>query len=237
MIWQRFRKYRGLMVIMLWQAAPPVTITESGGRMQYGFGYGQGRIDEMIYAGGGCDGPPVEARMETYRPRSAGVSISGWTSARDRLGASLSVTSADTTSLSGLAGKAVYAREWRMFGAGAGVVASSGVLLPGVYLRAGPLTSLHLRADLPDVSLPVSSTGVGRAGVAYNQSDTGFGAFVGIPLCYTSCAYGKGGPRADVRIPLGRSFDLNVSGFKHSVDESDGQRNFWGVAVGGQVKR
>ena len=237
MIWQRFWKYRGLMVIMLWQAAPPVTVTESGGRVQYGFGYGQGRIDDVIYSGGGCDSyEPVTTRHETYRPRSAGVSISKWTSARNRLGAALAVTSADTTSLSGVDGKAIWAREWKLFGLGAGVSVGRGVFLPGVYMRAGPLDKLHLRAELPDVSLPVSSTGVGRAGLAYNQTDVGFGAFVGIPLCYTSCAYGKGGPRADLRIPIGRAFDLNVSGFKHSTD-SDGPQTFWGMAVGGQVKR
>ena len=237
MLWQRFRKYRGLMVIMLWQAAPPVTVTESGGRMQYGFGYGQGRIDEIFFEGGGCDAPPAEPRLETHRPRSAGVSISGWSSRRLRLAGAFAATSADTATLSGAQAKGIIAGEWRMFGAGAGFSADASGLLPGVYFRAGPLESLHARLDFPDVSLPVSSTGVGRAGIAYNQTDTGFGAFVGVPICYTFCNYGEGGLRADVRIPIGPSFDLNLSGFRHSQDDIGEPQKFWGMAVGGQIKR
>ena len=237
MIWQRIRKFRGLMVIMLWQAAPPVTVTESGGRMQYGFGYGQGRIDDILFAGGGCDAPPAEPERETYRPKSVGVSVSGWSSPRLRLSGAFAMTSADTASLSGANAKAIVAGEWRMFGAGAGFSADASGLLPGVYLRTGPLEKLHARLDFPDVSLPVSSTGVGRAGIAYNQTDTGFGAFVGVPICYTSCNYGDGGLRADIRIPLGYSFDLSLSGFRNTAEDVGEQQKFWGIAVGGQIKR
>jgi hypothetical protein len=237
MIWQRIRKFRGLMIIMLWQAAPPVTVTESGGRIQYGFGYGQGRIDDILFAGGGCDAPPAEPELQTYRPKSVGVSVSGWTSPRLRLSGAFGFTSADTASLSGANAKAIVAGEWRLFGGGAGFSADAYGLLPGVYFRAGPLDKLHGRLDFPDLSLPVSSTGVGRLGLAYNQTDTGFGAFVGVPICYTSCNYGEGGVRADIRIPVGPSFDLSLSGFRNTVEDVGEQQKFWGVAVGGQIKR
>jgi hypothetical protein len=222
----RIWKYRGLFVIVLWQATP----------VQYGLGYGESRIDEYLFTGGGCapGSPPAEEFYKKHRPRSFGASVSGWASQKLRLGGAVISTSADTTTLSGLQAKAVIAGEWRWFGIGTGFVVDQAEPVPGVYLRLGQLNTLHFRLDMPDVSMPVSSSGVGRLGVAYNQTaQGGFGAFAGIPICYTTCEYGAEGPRADVRIPVANAFDVTMSGFTHSND----REKFWGIAIGGSIRR
>lgn len=82
--------------------------------------------------------------------------------------------------------------------------------------------------------MPVSSTGVGRAGVAYNQGIEGrFGLFAGIPICYTTCEFGAEGLRADARIPATKAFDISLSGFTRTND----REKHWGVAVGGSIRR
>jgi hypothetical protein len=235
---QRFWKYRGLMVIVLWQAAPQITRTESGGRVQYGLGYGEGRIDDVFFTGGCETGEPSVEHVVTHRPKSVGASVSYWDSRRVRFGGAATVTSADTDSLSGVAVKGIFAGEWKWFGVGAGGVAGSSQALPGLYLRAGQLRSFHLRAEVPDLSLPVSSTGVGRVGLAYNEAgDGGVGFFLGIPLCYTACHYSEGGVRGDLRVPLSSHFDVALSGFTHSNEGSDRRNKFWGVAIAGQIRK
>lgn len=221
------KKYRGLFVIALWQATPT----------QYGLGFGKSSIDEVIVTGGGCEPespPPVET-FKRHKPASVGVAAQTYSGRNLRIGFGLAYNTGDTTSISGLQARGVFAGEWKYFGVGAGFVLDQAEPLPGVYLRAGPLNSLHLRLDMPDLSLPVSSTGVGRVGVAFNQSpEGGFGAFVGIPVCFTTCVYGAGGPRADIRVPIARGFEVTASGFIASdADDLD----YWGAAVAGTIRR
>lgn len=224
MILKRMMKYRGLFVIVLWQAAPT----------QYGLGFGRSSIDELIITGGGCEPmspPPVEHR-KNHRPTSVGATLSNY-SPKLRVSLGLAYSTGDTTTISGLQARGVLAGEWKYFGLGTGFVVDQAEPLPGFYLRAGPLSGLHLRVDMPDLSLPVSSTGVGRAGVAWNQSPTGgIGAFIGVPVCYLTCTYGAGGPRVDLRLPLARGINVTMSGFTHSdYDDLD----YWGVAIAASI--
>jgi hypothetical protein len=228
-------KFRGLMLIALWQTAPPIAKTEDG-KLQIGVGYGGSRIDEVFFTGGtdceGNDYGPVVEHRKRHKPQSFGASLTGMLSKRLRMGAAVSAVSADTTSLSGAQFKAVAAVEWKYFGVGAGLSLAAPGTLPGVYMRAGPLAGVHLRADMPDLSIPVSTTGVGRAGIAFNQTERGIGAFLGVPVCYTTCSYGEGGIRGDVRVPVSQRFSVYFSGFRHSSDD----QQHWGFATGGTVR-
>src|SRR5688572_1264540 len=174
-------KFRGLMLIALWQTAPPVAKTEDG-RLQIGLGYGSSRIDEVFFTGGtdcaGTDNGPLVEHRVTHRPKSFGASVRGMVSQRLRVGAAYNTTTADTTTLAGGQLKALVAMEWKYFGAGTGFTTYSPEPLWGVYLRGGPINSVHVRLDMPDLSQPTSTTGVGRVGIAYNQTDRGFGAFL-----------------------------------------------------------
>ena len=225
-------KFRGLMLVALWQTAPPVAKTEDG-NLQIGLGYGGSRIDEVFFTGGsdcaGNDYGPVVEHRRRHKPKTFGASLNGMLSRRLRGGAALSTVSADTASLSGAQFKAVVALEWKHFGVGSGLSVSQPGAVPGIYLRAGPLNSVHARVDMPDLSIPVSATGVGRAGIAFNQTSRGIGGFIGIPVCYTNCNFGEGGIRGDLRVPVKESFSVYVSGFRHSSDDL----KYWGFAAGG----
>lgn len=222
------KKYRGLFVIVLWQAAPT----------QFGFGVGRSSFDEVITTGGGCepDSPPVVETRKRHKPVSVGATVSIFQSEKFRTSFGVAYNTGDTSAVRGVQARGVIAGEWKYFGIGAGFVADQGESVPGAYLRLGPMKSAHLRLDMPDLSVPVSSTGVGRLGLGFNQAPFGgVGAFVGVPICYATCVYGAGGVRADVRLPVARGFDMTMSGFTHRQREDNLQH--WGLAIGGAIRR
>lgn len=232
--WRKLHKYRGLLIILIWQAPTPARPREDGS-LQYGFGVGRASIEEFVYSGNGCAGEEVTRSFKKYQPVSVGATVTGWTSPNVRLGLGAAFTSADTSSLSGPQVTGMLAGEWKYFGIGGGFVLSPAESIPGLYLRAGPLDRLHLLLDVPSFSLPVPSTGPGRLGLAYNQGKAGgVGGFVGIPVCYVTCVYGGGGVRADVRIPVSKRVSFDVSAFRHAPEDS---LSYWGIAAGGRIRR
>lgn len=231
------RRYQGLLVLVLWQAAPTAVRTADGD-LDVRFGYGTSRIDELIRTAGGCNGPPPTTTYRQNRPHSFGLSFDKYASRRLRMGGGLALTSADTASLSGVQATGVVAGEWKSLGFGGGFVLDRSAPVPGIYARVGPLDGPHLRLDVPDVSVPVHTTGVGRAGFAYNQGDNSrVGAFIGVPICYVTCAYGSGGVRADLRFPVTQRFGVYVSGFvaHQRPQPGDPLLKQWGIAVGGHI--
>ena len=173
-------RYRGLMVIVLWQATP--IGTDSEGRTRLGFGLGIGQLEyERLVCGEG-------ASYSTTSFRHVGAEVEHFGSKRGRIHASAGLQMSDSSSSSGLFGALLLSFEAKHFGIGGGgavipsttEVARSGedvrlepktIPAPSLYLRVGNHNAVHVRAEIfPPASTPAAEAI--RVLVGYNRFDS-----------------------------------------------------------------
>lgn len=176
--WQRMTRFRGLMVLVLWQAAP-VGVDENGGT-RIGFGIGGGTLEYSVVS---CDGSTVESRGVGYK--HAAAEVEHWvTPNKVRFHASGGYQWSDSISANGPFGTFALGYEGRKFGIGAGVAflpssdayfdpaipgdLSQAQILPSVSVRGGNRDGVHVRLELlpPAAHTP---TEVFRAVIGFNR--------------------------------------------------------------------
>ena len=209
-------RFRGLLVLVLWQAAP-VGVDEYG-RTRVGFGFGAGRIEYTTLT---CEGDVVESQTVGYT--IVGANLEHWLSARRiLLRGSGGYSWSDTLNLNGPFGALTLSREWQGFGIGGGVaivpepnygsaVTTRGTqIYPSIYLRAGNRDKIHFRTE---VFPPLLQTHVvpWTLMVGYNQFGRGKSGALGFGLIGTDNS--SGGALAEGFLPVSRNADLGLSGF------------------------
>lgn len=170
-------RFRGLMVIALWQVTP-VGVDEYG-RTRVGFGLGAGTMQFANYS---CDGTLIDA--ETVGYRTAAVEAEHWfVPGKLRAHSSLGYQWSDSLSMKGPMGALMLSYDGRRFGIGAGPgfvqdrSYSDGPdsrqkptveYLPSMYLRVGNRDNVHVRGEFFPPSV---QAGGGRVVVGYNMFD------------------------------------------------------------------
>jgi hypothetical protein len=229
----RIARYRGLMVLVIWQAAPIGTVTDEAGRSRIAVGYGAGQYENVRLD---CEGKPIAG--ESVPAASAGVQFDTWLEQQLRLSASLSHVAAGRGDrrLSGLAGAGLLSWEGPRVGLGAGIASvpitsreapfgdewdpyweygETRRLFPTALVRVGRADDVHFRADFlaPSASLPM--LGELRAGVGFRQGRARrVGGFAGLAATHfatmSHTQTSNGSVFAEVSWPIGRSFDLDA---------------------------
>jgi hypothetical protein len=221
---RRALRYRGMLVIVLWQA--PVG-PRPGPDGSIGIFFGSG-FDEVVDFS--CDSP---ARTRGISYRTAAVEADYNVTPELRIEAALEAYSSDEA-MNSLAGAVQFRGDWRWLGAGAGVAlvpAFDPVMdltgpAPSVYLRLGAAEQLHARADLwPARALGTQQ--VFRLGVGWNATRRDrVSALAGTALIGSN---GDGdGFFGEVSIPAGDRAALRVVG--HTGSGLDNRIS--GLAVG-----
>jgi hypothetical protein len=204
-------RYRGMMVLVLWQAVPVGPATDEAGRTVIGFGFGGGRLSwEHLVPG--CDG--TETRYtSTYS--ILGADLEHRVGERTRLHGS--VGHVEGPQYTDFIGAGLVAVEGAGAGAGLGaavVPRPSGTrLLPAAYLRIGAREAVHFRADFAVPAADAGGTGLGRLGVGLPLGTTaGAQGFAGVALCHF-CSDGSGaaGGFGEVRAPVAGRVGFRLS--------------------------
>jgi hypothetical protein len=229
----RLLRYRGLMVLVIWQAAPIGTVTDETGRSRIAVGYGAGQFENVRLD---CEGNPIGG--ESVPASSAGVQFDTWLEQQVLLSASLSHVAAGRGDLrfGGLAGSALVSWEGRRVGLGTGValvpIVSRGApfddgwypdweyestrrTFPTAYVRIGEADGVHFRADFlaPSPALPM--LGELRAGFGFGHGRSRrVGGFAGLAATHfatmSQTQTTNGSAFAEVSWPVGRSLDLEA---------------------------
>ena len=172
-------KYRGLLVIVLWQAAP--VGVDQYGRTRLGFGVGRGTLE---FANFDCEGTLIEA--QTVHFTTAAAEVEHWIApGKWRLHGAVGYQWSDSLSIRGPIGAALVSYDARKFGIGGGLafVPDESIQVvtdpntpptpttnvepyPSLYLRIGNRDRLHFRTELfaPSVQTPML-----RLVIGYNQ--------------------------------------------------------------------
>jgi hypothetical protein len=176
---RKLLRYRGLMVIALWQA--PIG-TDSEGRTRLGFGFGGGQLEyERLVCGEPASYSPTSFRH-------VGAEVEHFASKRTRVHASAGLQMSDSSSSSGLFGAFMLSFEGKHFGIGGGGAmvpstnefadqdgqvrfSSATIPAPSLYLRVGNHNTVHVRAEI----YPPASTSAAeaiRVVLGYNRFDS-----------------------------------------------------------------
>ena len=158
-------RYRGLLVIVFYQAVP--IGVDSEGRTRIGFGVGGGQLE---YATFNCDGSLYDADAVGFRTVAADLEHR---SGKMRVTLAGGLQWADRNETRGPFAQSLLAFEGTHFGIGGGVGSvpiEGGSLAPSVYLRLGRSEKVHVRSDIlpPAAHAPVQ---ILRTVIAYNQFD------------------------------------------------------------------
>lgn len=177
---KRLMRYRGLMVIVLWQAVP--IGTDEYGRTRFGFGFGAGQLE---YASLACDGSVISADAAPYQTVAA--EVEHWiVPGKLRFHGAGGYQFADSASSRGPFGGVLISFDSRKFGIGAGLAQihspgwfsspDAGRYVPGFehvptgYLRIGNRDRVHFRTDLFPVGVNTPAEAI-RFVLGYNQFD------------------------------------------------------------------
>jgi len=211
------RRSQGLLVLVLWQAAP--VGTDEYGRTRLGLGLGAGRIEFSTIS---CEGEVLESETTDYQ--TAGASLEHWLAPRQLLlRASGGYSWSDSITLNGPFGALTLSREWQHFGLGGGIAlvpetdfdgpeSVRGVgTRPSLYLRGGSRDKLHVRMELYAPSMQTHVVPWSLV-VGYNQFTRGRpSGSLGMVLIGTDDPVGGG--VAQGFLPVGRNTDLGATGF------------------------
>jgi hypothetical protein len=229
-------RYRGLLVLILWQAMPVGTYTDDAGRTRIGFGFGAAQFENVTFD---CAGNPTS--VERGRARAGGVQLETFVAPQWRLSASAgavddSYPTGRDPALTAV-GSAMVVHEGPRLALGGGVAvlprrgyrpygewgweymepanASTHLVLPAAHLRLGA-ERLHFRADMLAPAPALGALGELRAGVGFGagQTQRGVRGFGGVALCHFCFNDATGSSNAsaflELGIPLQRSFDIDV---------------------------
>lgn len=234
----KLTRYRGLLLVALWQTAPAPVSVDSTGRIQGVLGFGQGTYEDVAV---NCDGDVTRTDPVPYR--GGGAQLDVWVNPELRISTfggafradSASLTSSSTGPLwSGSYGGFVFAAEGDRQGIGLGIVRlPTGEMAPAFYGRAGRADSVHFRWEYWGPAPPLGTAGTARFGVGSNQGRIrGVRVFAGGAFCHVLCdGNSEFAAFADVAFPLGRFLDLEVRGLWGPGINSPNT----GLAVGGRV--
>jgi hypothetical protein len=160
-------RYRGLLVIALWQA-PVGPVVEPDGSIGFMFGSGHDSMTDPVT----CGGPPPVTRPVPYS--AAALEADFDLGERGRLDAAAGLMFSDTATHDGFFGALALRFDFTQFGIGGGVAIKPPYeetrLLPSVHLRAGSAERLHLRVDVHDPS-GIVGIETARVGLGYNDRD------------------------------------------------------------------
>lgn len=200
----RLARYRGLLLIAAWQAAPITTTTEpdSTGRYRIAFGYGGGQYEAVTTS---CEGEVLDAERHSYR--TGGARVDAWPADRVRVSGSLGAVRGGPYTGSTLDRRLLVAYEGNRFGIGTGIVRVAMPELDDIpytfYGRLGLLDDVHLRADLLHPSAVPAMPGGLRVGLASNQGPTrGTAWFVGLAACELCDDPGVWSGFAELTVPV-----------------------------------
>ena len=180
---KRLMRYRGLMVLVLWQAVP--IGTDQYGRTRFGIGAGAGQLEYTTIS---CEGDVLEA--ETVGFQNIAGEVEHWlVPGRLRIHASAGHQWSDSMTANGVFGTTLLAYERQRFGIGAGVTLVPGSkwfhvedyssggyhpdnqVLPSGYVRIGNRDRIHFRTELFPAGV-VSPAEAWRAVLGVNQFDS-----------------------------------------------------------------
>ena len=176
-------RYRGLLVIVLYQAVP--VGSDEYGRTRLGFGIGGGQLE---YANIGCDGSVIDAEAVGFK--NAAAEVEHWfVPGKARVHVSGGYQWSDSLTSRGPFGSVLLSYEHQKFGVGGGMSAvpasvwffptpdqyelrsSNRVdVFPTAYLRLGDRDKVHFRMDVFPVGINTPSEVV-RMGAGFNQFD------------------------------------------------------------------
>lgn len=204
-------RYRGLLVLVLWQVPVRPTVRSNG---SIGFMVGGG-VDE--YSVLSCEGDVVEATRKPYRVAAVEADLN--ISRVVRLEGVAGRMSSDFDSHAGSFGGGLLRADYKRLGFGGGVIfmpyqdSESGwniTRAPAAYLRVGNAAGAHLRADIaPPTALGPQQ--LFRIGVGLNAVDRDrFALQLGVTT--VGMEGGWPGPYADLDIPLTKLLTLRFEG-------------------------
>jgi len=201
----------GPMLLLLWQVAPYGATRDSTGRTRLSVGFGAGQYESRSLD---CSGNVLGA--EPVRYQTGSVELDTWASQRTRLiafGGVLSTAAGER--FHGPFGGALVAFEWQPVGIGAGfggMTGEDGFWAPAGYLRLGSIDRVHFRSDFLGPETAFGTTGLARAGFAFNQGHLrGPSGFVGTgfrPYGDERYAFGVFG---EFSFPVGERLDVRIA--------------------------
>lgn len=212
---KRLMRYRGLMVLVLWQAVPT----------RVGFGIGGGQLE---YAALNCHGSVIDSDAVPYK--TAAVDVEHW-SGNGRLRANAGYQWADSASANGPFGGLLLSHEGTKFGIGGGGsfipqsvydydadgppgILSASSLMGSAYLRYGSKTGMHVRAELFPPAAHTFAEAF-RIVVGFNLmgADNKPSGSIGVGEIITSDSHGSSGVVWDFFKPVSPSVALGMRGF------------------------
>ncbi|HSK20526.1 MAG TPA: hypothetical protein VK912_15335 [Longimicrobiales bacterium] len=228
---ERCRRYRGLLVLVVWQV-PVQPVIRPNGSLGLMIGTGTDEHAELS-----CDGDLLRADRVPYKV----AAVEGDYSLNEivRVDAAGGFMTSDWESHQGAFGTVRLRGDWKSFGVGAGLALAPGfeeyegessrAAWPSLYLRAGSAETVHLRLETfpPNAFSPQQ---VARIGIGYNavRRDLASG-FIG--LAGVGSHEGGTGVSADLSVPVADRFAL-----RFSAHYADGERHaITGFAAGGRV--
>ena len=215
---RRATRYRGMLVLVLWQV-PIQPVVHPNGSLGIMIGAGSDEHAEL-----NCDGDLV--RSDRVNHRVAAVEADYNVSPKVRVDAAAGLMMSDWGSHDGAFGTVVIRGDWNRIGVGAGMSLSpdfaeyeSGgtTAWPSAYLRAGSATGVHLRADVfPPTAFAAQQ--IARLGVGYNavQRDQGSG-FIGVAGVGSN--EGATGVVGELTLPMSGRVALRFEGYYGSGQE------------------
>jgi hypothetical protein len=243
---RRATRYRGMLVIVLWQA-PVGPVVGPDGSVSLLFG---GGLDQYVTEFG-CDGPTQTASqryrlaaVEFDRDVSRSVRVEGvvggisweptdplpWLAAKGSSGGFGQFNVRWDSNNWGAGGGLLLLPDMGHYDAGYGDPKSEYTAMPSGYLRAGPAERLHARMDLTPPSA-LGSQVPGRIGAGWNATRRDrFSGFIGVASLGSSSDLLGSGVTAEATVPVSARASIRVLG--HYGEGFDKTVN--GLALGGR---
>jgi hypothetical protein len=245
-------RYRGLLVLVLWQTVPLGTYTDEAGRTRVGFGFGAAQFEAVSFD---CEGRPTS--IDRGRHRAGGVSVETIFGAEWRVSASAGFVDDSHAPLpydppAAFTGAVMVTRERENYAVGAGVARlphridprwgddpyhdARAALLPALHVRVGS-SRVHFRGDMLEPAPALGTLGEVRTGIGFGPGmlRRGVSGFGGVALCHVCLNSATGSSNAsafmELGLPVSRSVDVDVGAL---FGPGRAQPNL-GLTVGGRV--
>jgi hypothetical protein len=228
---RRASRYRGALVIALWQA-PVGPVANPDGSLGFMFG---GGLDHVLSFN--CDGDVVDRQRSEYTFAAVEADYDITPGVRLEGVGGLMKGARDWDVEAGGVGAYGGARirfESRKAAIGIGVARSpelslGDMVFASVYARAGDAEGMHVRADLKPMHALMPQQ-FGRVGLGWNATQRNRpSGFLGVAALGSSDALGLAG---EYTLPIGSRGAVRGIGH-YGIREGD---QFYGVALGGQVR-
>ncbi len=223
-------RYRGLLVVVLWQTVPNPVAVDSTGRIQGVLGFGAGEY-EVVRTD--CNsGEQLDTGKSKFE--GGGVQIDAWPSRNFRVTGFGGSIRSDSARFDGPYYGALVALELQDIGAGlGGALGPEDRGMPAIYIRVGNRDALHARFDMAPPNPPFGASGAARGGLGYHLGHLrGLGGFGGLAFCHAPCdGNSRAALFAEVRIPIGSTFDLELRGLGGKGQDHSNT----GLAVAGRL--